>query len=311
MSDLSTPTTQSLNIDQWTPKTFQELALYWLVVYAQNRKAPSSVARDKANLKKYLLPSYGKYRLSDISHRNVEFWFLKLVKQSGLSPKSCNDVLVIFKKILNDAARWGYIDRNPIEFVKKLPLAEKDIHFWSKEEVQTFLGYWTSKKYKPKALWAIIIALYTGMRRGEILALKWDAVDVSSGFIAVRRSYCRVAKKVREETKSKKIRRIPINSVLKSYLSELEGVTLASGNVVPTLHSDSFRKIFARMAREASVKPIRFHDLRHTFASNFLMSGGSIYDLRQILGHSTVQVTERYTHFVPNYLQGKTEILEF
>ena len=195
--------------------------------------------------------------------------------------------------------------------MKKFSLAEKDIQFWSKEEVQIFLGYWSNKKHKPKALWAITLALYTGMRRGEILALKWDAVDIGSGFICVRRSYCRVSKEIREETKSKKIRRIPINSMLRAQLMELNNVTVGKGNVVPLLHSDSFRKIFARMAREAGVKVIRFHDLRHTFASNFLMSGGSIYDLRQILGHSSVQVTERYTHFVPNHLQGKTEVLEF
>jgi integrase len=56
---------------------------------------------------------------------------------------------------------------------------------------------------------------------------------------------------------------------------------------------------------------IRFHDLRHTFASNFLMGGGNIYDLQKILGHSTIQMTERYLHLVPSHLKGKTEVLGF
>lgn len=57
--------------------------------------------------------------------------------------------------------------------------------------------------------------------------------------------------------------------------------------------------------------PMRFHDLRHTFASNFLMGGGNIYDLQKILGHSTIQVTERYAHLTPDHLMGKTEVLGF
>ncbi len=311
MSDLIIPIIAPTNIDSWTPKNLEELAVYWMLVYAKNRKAPSSVARDQITLKKYLLPSYGKYPLAQITARNVEYWFLKLVQDSGLSMKSCNDVLGLFKKLLNDATRWGFMDRNPIEFVKKMSVAEKDIDFWNKEEIQIFLGYWLNTKQRPQALWSMLLALYTGMRRGEILGLKWDAVDFSSGFITVKRSFCKAAGKVREETKSKKIRRIPICKALRSHLQDLALITRSSGYVIPHMHSDSFLKIFRRMSRTAGIKEIRFHDLRHTFASHFLMSGGSIYDLRQILGHSTIQVTERYTHFVPDHLQGKTEILDF
>lgn len=61
----------------------------------------------------------------------------------------------------------------------------------------------------------------------------------------------------------------------------------------------------------ANVPPVTFHGLRHTFASNFMMSGGSIYDLQKMLGHSTIQMTEKYSHLSPDHLAGKTEILEF
>ena len=88
-------------------------------------------------------------------------------------------------------------------------------------------------------------------------------------------------------------------------------VTGSSDYVVYQCHPDAFKKIFKRMTLEAGVKLIRFHDLRHTFASNFLMSGGNIYDLQKILGHSSVQITERYTHFLPDHLKGKTEILGY
>ncbi len=311
MSKLITPILDPRLVDNWQPANVGELAVYWMTFYAKARKAPSSIARDMITLKKYLLPSYGKCPLDQITTRNVEFWFLNLVKDSPLSAKSCNDVLTLFKKLLNDAVRWEFIPQNPLTFIKKIPLPERDMDFWNKTEVQLFLGYWQTRKHLPKMFWAVTLALYTGMRRGEILALQWDSVDFSSGFITVKCSYCKASKIVRNQTKTAKIRRIPISSSLLGFLIQLKKLTGSSGYVVPGCHPDSFLKMFRRMSREAGIKEIRFHDLRHTFASNFLMGGGNIYDLQKLLGHSTVQVTERYTHFIPDHLRGKTEVLGF
>lgn len=298
-------------IDKWQPKNIKELVLYWLMFYASPRKAASSVVRDKYTLKKYILPAFGDEKITGISGRAVEFWYLGLVQQGKISTKTCNDNLGLFKKILNDAVRWGFIAQNPILMVKRMSLPEKDMDFWSQGEVKQFLGYWGSKEQLPNFFWSVIVALYTGMRKGEVLGLKWSAVSFEAGFITVKQIYCREAKKMLQRTKSKKIRRIPINSTLKRYLLKLREITLSSEYVVFQRHPDSFRKVFRKMSQEAGVKEIRYHDLRHTFASIFLMSGGNIYDLQRILGHSSVQVTERYTHFLPDHLKGKTEILGY
>ena len=68
---------------------------------------------------------------------------------------------------------------------------------------------------------------------------------------------------------------------------------------------------FARAIKKADVRPIRFHDIRHTFASLFMMKGGNIYDLQKILGHTTINMTQKYAHLSPSYLAGTTEILNF
>lgn len=156
-----------------------------------------------------------------------------------------------------------------------------------------------------------VLALYTDMRRREAAGLQWDSVNDETGMITVKRTYCRVAKAFLEETKSKKIRRIPICKALSYHLRDWYRITGSSGYVVPFFHPDHFNREFKRTAVAARVPKIRFHDLRHTFASHFLMGGGNIYDLQKILGHSTVQVTERYTHLIPEHLQGKTEVLGF
>jgi len=296
---------------QWVPSSVEDLACYWLLTYAPAYKAASSIKRDEGMLRQYILPSFGQMGLEQVKARNAEIWLLAMRDQAGLSPKSCNEVLGLFSKLYNDACRWGFVNFNPIASVRKFRLPEQDFQFWSKEEVQHFLGYCQHYEKCPRIYVAVVLALYTGMRRGEIIALRWDAINWESKFITVKRAYCRTEKRVLEQTKSKKIRYIPICSALRTYLEEFKELTLLSGNVCPPIHPDCFHKEFKKLARAAKVTPIRFHDLRHTFASNFLMGGGNIYDLQKILGHSTIQVTERYAHLTPGHLMGKTEVLGF
>ena len=300
-----------IEIRELRPANFGEYAIFWIVAYAESRKAPSSLHRDKGILKNYLVPAFGKLKLEQISALYVDVWFSALQTSGGISVKSCNDVLGLLKKMLNDAERWGMIDRNPILAIRKFRLPEMDFHFWNVSEVRQFLGFWNQKVDPPRIYSVVIIALYTGLRRGEILGLKWDAVSFESRFITVKRSYCRTLNALVDTTKSRRIRRVPINAMLMAHLEKMKILTFRSGYVCPPIHPDCVHKEFKKISRFAGVPIIRFHDLRHTFASNFLMGGGNIYDLQKILGHSTVQVTERYTHLIPEHLQGKTEVLGF
>ncbi len=292
-----------------TPKTFAELALYWLISYARERKAASSIKRDHGILKNYLLPKFGKLELAEFNTRDVEFWITNLVANKIMSKKSANDVLVVLNKILNDAVRWNFLVANQLSRVAKFSIGERDFLFWKLCEVRKFLGYFLEHPNPPRIFWPTVLALYTGLRRGEIQALRWEDINERAGLITIKRSYCRVSKKFKEQTKSKKIRYVPICSALQGFLRRLQ--TSDSVLVTPFFNSDCFRKEFIRMCREAKVPVIRFHDLRHTFASNFLMGGGNIYDLQKILGHSTIQVTERYAHLTQDHLMGKTEVLGF
>lgn len=293
-----------------TPKTFAELALYWLISYARERKAASSIKRDHGILKNYLLPQFGKLDIGEFTMREVEFWITNLVANKTMSKKSANDVLVVLNKILNDAVRWNFLAANSLSRVAKFSIGERDFLFWKLSEVRKFLGYFLEHPNPPRIFWPAVLALYTGLRRGEIQALRWEDINERAGLITIKRSYCRVSKKFKEETKSKKIRYVPICSALQGFLGRLRKMS-DSELVTPFFNSDCFRKEFIRMCREAKVPVIRFHDLRHTFASNFLMGGGNIYDLQKILGHSTIQVTERYAHLTQDHLAGKTEVLGF
>ena len=114
---------------------------------------------------------------------------------------------------------------------------------------------------------------------------------------------------IKETTKSKRIRRIPINGPLLEVLISLRN---RKGEVVvPGFEYQHASRRTGILANSAGVKVIRFHDLRHTFASLFVMSGGQIYKLQRLLGHSTIQMTEKYSHLSPEHLADATEMLNF
>lgn len=295
----------------YLPKTLEDLACYWFVVYAQNHKSASSLKRDQGMLRNYLLPAFGSMELKNLNQRMIEEWFSRLCGSGNLSSKSCNHTLGLLKKILGDGERWGFIPRNFAAFTRKKSLPPATFTFWSLDEIRQYFGYWSFQEDQHRILPVVKTALYTGLRRGELAALKWDHVDLDAGFICVQDSYCRIAKKTRGTTKSNKIRRVPINTVLHHHLTELKTITARSDYVHPFFNLDLYNREFKRSAIQAGVRTVRFHDLRHTFASHFVMGGGNVYDLQKILGHSSVQVTEIYAHLAPEHLKGKTEVLKF
>jgi integrase len=194
--------------------------------------------------------------------------------------------------------------------VQKFRIPEQKYSYWQTSEVCKFLEYFKKINPKPKGYWFVVLALYTGMRRGELFSLRWDQVDFSARLIVVNRSFCRILKTDKSYTKSGKVRYVPISDRLMHILKGVKVKNIES-NVIPFSSIDMLNRDFEKLSKLSGNKKIKFHDLRHTFASSFLSGGGNIYDLQKILGHSTVQVTERYVHLVPSHLKGKTEVLGF
>lgn len=130
--------------------------------------------------------------------------------------------------------------------------------------------------------------------------------------ITVRRSYCNVSKVIRETTKSGKIRHVPLGEAI--YNDLLEAHARRNNELVLTLNdrmidkSNLRNRYFYRDMRESGVSRIRFHDLRHTFASHFMMNGGNIYTLHAILGHSDIKMTQRYAHLSKAFIASRTYV---
>jgi integrase len=179
---------------------------------------------------------------------------------------------------------WGYLAVNPANKVKLF--SEKDN---LKERVLTEGEELRLLDASPAHMRPIILCgLHTGMRRGEILDLHWDHVDFDRREIRVDR------------TKSGKTRFININGTLLSLLRRQRMEDPKSELVFPSFRTGQpfveVGKAFRRACKTASITGLRFHDLRHTFASRLVARGVDIITVKELLGHSSVRITERYTH---------------
>ena len=185
--------------------------------------------------------------------------------------------------MFNLAVEWGYLQEHQKPKFKLF--SEKDNR---KERILTRDE--ESKLYKTSALHLrpiLTLALHTGMRLGEILGLTWAQVDSEKGLIRV------------ERTKSGLSRLIPINSALYEELAALRSHSPSSflfRNAKTEKPLTSIKTAFKAACRRAGIVGLRFHDLRHTFASRLVESGADLITVKELLGHSSVKITERYTH---------------
>jgi integrase len=181
------------------------------------------------------------------------------------------------------AIKWGEAKKNPVadvDFLKEPPGRSR---FLSEEEAQNLLSC-SDDHLKP----IVMTALNTGMRLSEILSLKWDQVHIC----AVIEPYLEV-----KVSKNNKKRFIPLNDDMLNLFEGMESnknshVFLGTRNKP----LKSVRKPFDKALKRAGIEDFRFHDLRHTFASHLLMNGGDLLTLKEILGHSSLKMIERYTH---------------
>ena len=159
-----------------------------------------------------------------------------------------------------------------------------------------------------------VTALNTGMRRGELAALKWDRVDFVTNQITITRTLDRYG--LSENTKTGRKRVVPMNAEVRRVFEPLwkrqRGQFVfceEDGSEIDAHHLN--RDFQNAQKRIGGLQRIRFHDLRHTFASHFMMKGGNIYDLQKILGHSSLEMTQRYAHLSPTHLAEAINIVGF
>jgi integrase len=253
----------------------------------------------KINALKHVFEFFGDVPVDGIDFVLVEKYLVKrkkeILAQSSNSGKREQDVsfrtanieLAVLSNLLNFAVRRSYIDKNPCAGIKKLNELSR-LKTLSDSDIRKLISGASNKLTRD----LISFLIYTGCRKGEALNLKWDNVDLQNGIIAIK------------GTKTKFDRRIPISDALKAILAGINKKqdSLYVFEINGTKIVD-FSRSFKTACKNAGLKDLRIHDLRHVFASKMVMAGTSLYITGELLGHRTPQMTMRYAHLVPDTLK--------
>lgn len=249
--------------------------------YLQRRQYLKSRERDELS-NRTLLKFFSGKKLDKIFPSDVEDYIAKR-KEDGVANATINRELACLKRMYNLAIKWNEAKTNPVKEVEFLREPPGRTRFLSAEEANKLL-----KSCNDNLRSIVFTALNTGMRLSEILHLKWNQVHIDT----VIDPYVEI-----NQSKNNKNRFIPLNEdmiLLFENLKQIHPEFVFIGKRGQPLIS--IRTIFEKALKKAGILNFRFHDLRHTFASHFVMQGGDLLTLKEILGHSSMKMVERYAH---------------
>lgn len=283
--------------------TINQYAEQWLTTKSAQGMARSTLTNYDRFVRVHIVPFFNHKDLKVINKNDVES-FQVLLKQRH-NPKGVNLIICALKSLFREAIKEGYLIKNPCEYIKSLYNDNQNEIFWSKAEVNQFL----SANIGHELYYLFLVALNTGMRKGELAGLCWDRIDFMKNQILVTRT--RDKYELKDRTKTKLSRRIPMNAITKTMLYDLfkkrtenEKYVFLNKKGSPINPHHIYRNFQDAQKKAKMFTQIRFHDTRHTFASNYLSSGGKIEDLQKILGHTNITMTMRYVHHSSEHLQG-------
>jgi integrase len=281
-----------------TNLTFQKFALQWLEVYVRNNNKRSEYKNRQYLLNATLFPYFGTKKLEEISTYDIEQFKNDLLYKKDLSPKTINNYLCILSRCLKSAMEWELLKQIPNIKLMKVPPQKYD--YLSDEETEVLLQQAKGTSYD-----MILLAVRTGLRFGELIALKWDDVDLDKAILTVSRN---ISRGIEGSPKNNKIRSIPLSFTVIKMLKNRER---CSEYIFPDkkglpLQYTCCRLRLKKLCEKANLRTIGWHTLRHSFASHLAAHNNSVIAIKELLGHSDVKTTMRYAH--PNILMLQSAI---
>ncbi len=237
-----------------------------------------------------LVPFFKGKSLKDVTPRMVESY--KSMRKRSVAESTITRELACLKHMFTIAIQWGETASNPVKKVRLYKAHQQPMRILSFDEEVKLMNA-SNDNLKP----IILTALETGMRKNEILDLKWEQVNLQEKRITVT------------DTKNKEFRIIPLSSIL---LKAFEGLKRTGEHVFAKDDGSralSFRTAFEKAVKRAGIPHLRFHDLRHTFGSRAVMSGVDIVTVKELMGHKSIEMTMRYSHPTPDHKRMAVELL--
>lgn len=281
---------------------------------------------NEGHLNNHIIPELGHIPLQKINVTHIES-FIAAIQKKGLADGTVRKIYNLVQTSFNSAIRKEIISKNPFDLLDKSDkpkTGKPKVDYWTKEEVKTFLKSIENHRHKI----IFILAIYTGMRQGEILALRWRDVDTENKQLRISQilDYDNtIEKRVKTDAgyRSVTISDFVVSElkkqraqIVKEKLAAKEGeyfdndLVVCRTNGMPVSKSN-FHKFWVRKLDKSGVRKIRFHDLRHTCASLLFSAGVHPKVVQELLGHKSIKITlDTYSHMLPNIQSEAVKVLD-
>lgn len=281
-----------------TGVTFDVVAEEWLAWGVRDRDwKPSTIAENRSNVNAHLGPAFGSRRIERITADEIEQWRDALVDERGLSRRTANKLLINLGAIFERAVKNHGLLKNPAKDVPKLRVRydPNAYDFFSPDEIEALGAAAASDQDRA----VFLTAAFTGLRRGELVALRWGDVDFNTDALHVYASY---SLGTLTAPKSGLTRTVPMAEQVRDLLKEHRkrvphdrADLVFPGERGEYLDGSALTRRYKKALKAANLRPLRFHDLRHTFGS-IAIDQATIVQVQAWMGHADVQTTMKYMH---------------
>jgi integrase len=296
-----------------TGATFDEAADRYLEWLREDKARKPSTLRDYRSILKYhLSPAFGRLPVEDITPDLVADWHRRLGRGTGMSNRTKIKITTVLHGVMERARRDHRLPLNPVRDLER-PVAgpRATIDVFSPEEVMALVR--AAADEQDAAIY--LTAAFTGLRRGELVALRWRDVDFAGSYIRVTASY---GESGLSTPKSGKVRSVPMAPAVAEALARLAQRDAHTGSddlVFPGiagghLDASALYRRYKRALRDAGLRDLRFHDLRHTFGTR-MIGRASILQVKEWMGHADVDTTMKYLHYAPRSSDAALVALAF
>lgn len=296
-----------MKVSQWLDE--------WLASYTMNIK-PATRSAYEEHIRVHIKPSLGDILLKQLFTRDIQQLYTNLLKERELSPKTVRNIHGVLHRTLEQAKLLGYVRVNPADAAVTPRVEKKQVETLDAEDIGKFLAAIRGTKYE----YPLFVAVFTGLRQGELLGLTWDCVDFEHGMLLINKQHNRVKGDTEFRFASLKNDKARVLTAADEVMEVLKlqkerqtawAATLGDGWSNPDhlvfttefgryINNKILYQNFKRIMRKLGKPDFRFHDLRHTYAVNSLRAGDDIKTVQENLGHATASFTlATYAHATP------------
>jgi len=295
----------------------------WLEGYARTACSPRTVDGYQSIVENHLVPALGHIQLRQLQPQAIQTYYGKACEK--LSARTVHHQHRVLAQSLKYAVRLGILGRNPAELVTAPSFRKKAMRTLAPSEVEVLLDKASSNQFYP----VVYTAVSTGLRQAELLGLRWRDLDLDLMSISVsqtlykRRGVCTFKSPKTSGSSRRVAMTLKLALFLKGYRSEREVLFLELGKVLSLddlvfsdidgrpIDPSTLTHNFARIVRRAGLGRVRFHDLRHTFASLALLRGAKPKVISEALGHASVAFTmDTYSHIISGMQEDMMVLLD-